>query len=121
MGGNLSADGIQVSLSPAQGARVYRLERLRDTTMEEAPVSGTQGSVGLFPQLVVAKVIGLGRSHALFAHNAPLPQFIQSAHHCIFTLCTGLRKHDEGKFAPDNRGHVCHFAGQWGELREPCS
>src|SRR6266705_2133505 len=114
VGGNLSADGIQVSLSPAQGARVYRLERLRDTTMEEAPVSGTQGSVGLFPQLVVAKVIGLGRSRALFAHNAPLPQFIQSAHHCIFTLYAGLCKHDEGKLAPDNRSYVCHFARQLG-------
>src|SRR5258708_19515752 len=88
VGGNLSADGIQVSLSPAQGVRVYRLERLRDTTMEEAPVSGTQGSVGLFPQLVVAKVIGLGRSRALFAPNAPLPHFIPSPPPCPFPLCT---------------------------------
>src|SRR5947209_8048353 len=63
---NLSADGIQVSC-------IHLLERLRYTSMEEALVRGTQGSTGQLSELVVAKVVGLSRSHALFSHYAPLP------------------------------------------------
>src|SRR5207237_2066195 len=63
---NLSAGGIQVSC-------IHLLERLCDTSMEEALVRGTQGSTGQLSELVVAKVIGLSRSRALFSHYAPLP------------------------------------------------
>src|SRR3989442_1225536 len=46
---NLSTDDIQVF-------RVHLLERLCDATMQEAPVRGTQGIIGLLSELIVAKV-----------------------------------------------------------------
>ena len=68
---------------------------------------GTQGMIGQLSELVVAKVIGFSSSRALFTNHAPLPEFIQTVHHCILTLSTGSCKHGERKLAPDDRRHVC--------------
>src|SRR6266480_6743818 len=121
MGCDLSADRIQIYLSPRRVVCIDLYESFSHTTMEEALVCGTQGSISQLSEFVVAKVIGLSRSRALYTHHAPLPEFIQPSHHCIFTFSTGSRKHGESELAPDDRRHVCEFAGKRGELREPCS
>src|SRR6266568_524974 len=121
MGRDLSADRIQIYLPPRQVVCIDLYESLSHTTMQEALVCGTQGSIGQLSELIVAKVIGLSRSRALHTHHAPLPEFIQPSHHCIFTFSTGPCKHGERKLAPDDRRHVCEFAGKWRELRKPCS
>src|SRR5437588_5234374 len=61
MGRDLSADRIQIYLSPRRGVCIDLYESLSHTTMQEALVCGTQGSIGELSELVVAKVIGLSR------------------------------------------------------------
>src|SRR5438045_4126879 len=73
MGGELSADSIQIYLSPRRVVCIDLYESLSHTTMQEALVCGAQGSIGQLSELVVAKVIGLSRSRALYTHHAPLP------------------------------------------------
>ncbi len=70
MSRNLAADSIQVIL-------IYLFECLRHAPVQEALAHAAEGSIRLFAELVVAKVIGLSTQ---FAHYAPLPQFIQSTY-----------------------------------------
>src|SRR5436853_5013995 len=64
MGGELSADRIQIYLSPRRGVCIDLYESFSHTTMQEALVRGTHGSIGQLSELVVAEIIGLSRSRA---------------------------------------------------------
>src|SRR5258708_22098864 len=86
VGGNLVTDNIQVRC-------IHYFKRLRDMAVKQTSICRTQRSRGQLSKLIVAKIIGLSRSRALFTYDTPLPQFIQSSHHDIFTLPTCSYQH----------------------------
>lgn len=70
------------------------------------------------PQGCPLKSIGIA---ALFAHNAPLPQFVQFPHQHLFAMVASSCKDGEGKLPPHGCGQTCQFTGRRGELCKPCS
>jgi hypothetical protein len=58
-----------------------------NAAMQQAPSLGTQTTRRYLAQFVVAEVISIP---TLFAHDAPLPQFIQTTHYGIFVASAGF-------------------------------